>query len=179
SPSSLPGPARSRSTTWSASGRRGGCRSWRSSAPRPGSRSRSAMKFTKRLNPCGAKREPRGRRGVRTFPPPLDSELQLHGVGLGLVGRPRWAFTEFVTSAHAPDAHLELTLVLIRRMWAAPVQRGVAGDHDRELRREKVVVVLLDLGVDLERAMPERCRAGLARGAGRRVERFLAVADAW
>ena len=62
-------------------------------------------------------------------------------------------------------------------MHAALVQRGVARKDDGELRREEVVVVLLDLYVDLERAMAESRCASLACGTRRLVERFFAVAD--
>src|SRR5207237_9409743 len=114
-----------------------------------------------------------GKRSLRK----LDGELKLNRLGLARPRGARWPLAELVTGSDSADALLELALVLLRWMRAAAVERGVPGDHRGELRREEVVVVLLDLRVDLQRAMPERGRAGLARGARGRVERFLAIAD--
>src|SRR5205807_1112894 len=96
--------------------------------------------------------------GFEAFPSGLDGELKLNRLGLARPRGARWPFAELVTGSDPADALFELALVILRRMRAAAVERGVAGDHRRELRREKVVVVLLDLGVDLERAVPERGR---------------------
>src|SRR5437764_1101413 len=107
----------------------------------------------------------------------LDGELKLNRLGLAPPRGARWPFAELVIGSDSADALLELVLVLLRWMRAAAVERGVAGDHRGELRREEVVVVLLDLHVDLQRAMPERGRARLACGTSGRVKRFLAVGD--
>src|SRR2546427_5724442 len=109
---------------------------------------------------------------------PLYRQLELHALGLRRARRANGPLAELVAGAHPPHAFLELSLVVLRRLDAAPVEPGVTRDDGRKLRREEIVEVLLDFDVDLERAVTECGGSGLARGARRRVQGFLAVADA-
>ena len=63
-------------------------------------------------------------------------------------------------------------------MIAARVEGGVPRYEGGEFPGEELKVVVADFRVDLERAMPERGRASLARRPRRAIQRFLAVADA-